>query len=120
MENRYTLFNNNYILPRKFGIDLRLVEFSALIRSGQMSREEAIRELQTPLVCEEEVVNEIKKRLDLSDAEFDRIMALPIKSHTDYETYQKTFKRMRPFFYLMMKADRVTTSFYVKYCKGTT
>jgi N-acetyl sugar amidotransferase len=117
MENRYTLFNNNYILPKKFGIDLRLVEFSALVRSGQMTKEEAMRELQTPLVCEDEVVNEVKKRLDLSDEEFERIMALPIKSHKDYETYQKTFKRMRPFFYLMMRADRVTTSFYLKYCK---
>ena len=34
MENRTAYFVNNYYLPKKFGIDLRFSEFSALVRVG--------------------------------------------------------------------------------------
>ena len=42
MENRTAYFTNNYYLPLKFNIDLRYTEFAALVRSGQMTREEAL------------------------------------------------------------------------------
>lgn len=117
MENRYCIFNGNYILPRKFNMDLRYVEFSALVRSGNMKREDALKELENPLVCEEEIINEVKKRLNLTDEKFDRLMKLPKKSFRDYKTYLATFKKLRPFFWLMYKMDRVPKTFYIKYCK---
>lgn len=117
MENRYTVFCDNYILPRKFGIDLRYVEFSALIRSGQMTRERALEEIKTPPEFDEAIIVEVKKRLGLTDQEFIDLINLPKKSSKDYQTYNKTFKRLRPFFYLMYKLDRVPKSFYIKYTK---
>jgi hypothetical protein len=83
MEKKYTLFCDSYLLPRKFNIDLRYVEFSALVRSGYMKREEALKELEKPPVCEEYIIKEVKKQLNLSDEEFERLMNLPKKSFRD-------------------------------------
>lgn len=117
MENRYTVFCDNYILPRKFGIDLRYVEFSALIRSGQMTREQALEEIKSPPEFDEAILVEVKKRLGLTDQEFLDILDLPKKCSKDYQTYNRTFKRLRPFFYLMYKMERIPKSFYLKYTK---
>jgi len=117
MENRYTVFCDNFILPRKFGIDIRYVEFSALIRSGQMTREEALREIQTPPEFDEEILVEVKKRLGFTDEEFDEVLKRPKRTYRDFKTYHETFKRLRPFFYLMYKTNRVPKSFYLKYTR---
>lgn len=116
-ENRYTIFSNRYILPYKFDIDFRYVEFSALVRSGQMDREYALQEVEKPPVCPEEILEEVKKRLDFSDEDFEKILKLPKKTANDFKTYRPTFKRLRPLFWLMYKADLVPKSFYIKYTK---
>jgi N-acetyl sugar amidotransferase len=117
MENRYTVFCDNYILPRKFGIDIRYVEFSALIRSGQMTREEALETIKEPPEFDEEILTEVKKRLNFSDEEFVQVIGQPKRSYRDFKTYHETFRRLRPFFYLMYKTNRVPKSFYLKYTK---
>ena len=45
MENRSAYFVNNFYLPEKFGIDLRKCEYSALIRSDQMTRRLAVHKM---------------------------------------------------------------------------
>ena len=45
MENRSAYFVNNFYLPEKFGIDLRKCEYSALIRSEQMTRRLALHKM---------------------------------------------------------------------------
>jgi len=117
MENRYTIFCDNYILPRKFGIDFRYVEFSALIRSGQMTRDEALEKIQKPYEFDESILVEVKKRLSIGDEEFDRLIAQPKRTYHDFKTYHQTFRRMRPFFWLMYKMNRIPKSFYLKYTK---
>lgn len=47
-ESSYTEFIQSYLLPTKFAIDKRKLEFSALIRSGQMKRDDALNELKNP------------------------------------------------------------------------
>ena len=116
MENRTSWFTNNYYLPKKFNIDLRMSEFSSLIRSGQMSKEEALAELSKEKPMDADILEEIKTRLVLSDEEWDQIMKAPPKHYTDYETYKKTFVRLRPLFYLLYKRGYVTRSFYDKFC----
>jgi N-acetyl sugar amidotransferase len=117
MENRYTIFCDNYILPRKFNIDLRYVEFSALIRSGQMTREQALEEIQLPPEFDDEIITEVKKRLGFTDEEFDKVINQPKRTYKEFKTYHETFRRMRPFFYLMYKTNRIPKSFYLKYTK---
>ncbi len=117
MENRSAYFVNNYYLPRKFGIDLRYCEFSALVRSGQMSRIEALEKIYKPKPFDEDILEEYKKRLKISDEEFEAIMNTQPKSFRDYETYKETFIKLRPLFYLLYKWNFVPKSFYDKFTK---
>lgn len=115
LENRYCAFNH-YLLNTKFNRDLRYVEYSAMIRSGYMTRQEGISELMKIQEYPGELVAEVKKRLALTDAEYDAMINAPLKTPGDYRTYKPTFKVMRPFFWVMYKRNRVPKSFYIKYC----
>lgn len=115
MENRTAYFANNYLLPKKFGIDLRICEFSALVRAGQMSREDALETIHQPKPFDDEILEEFKKRLKMNDEEFKVIMDAPPKSFRDYKTYKETFIRMRPLFWLLYRSNFVTKSFYEKF-----
>jgi N-acetyl sugar amidotransferase len=117
MENRTSYFTNNFYLPRKHNIDLRYSEFSALVRTGQMVREDALEQIKHAKPFDEGLIEEVKKRLEFTDEEFDRIMAQPNKSYRDYKTYKQVFERHRWFFKLMYKADLVPKSFYLKYTR---
>jgi hypothetical protein len=100
---------------KRFGIDGRLLGHSALVRSGQLSREEAIESISQPPVYDPDIVQMVKKRLGFSDAEFEGLMNLPEKTYHDFKTYKQTFERMRGLFWLLYKLDRVPKSFYMKY-----
>jgi hypothetical protein len=117
MENRTAYFTNNYYLPKKFGIDLRYCEFSALIRSGQMTRENALKQILEKKIFDNGILEEVKKRLELSDRDFESIMALPKKTYRDYKTYKETFETLKPFFWGLYKLNLVPQSFYLKYTK---
>ena len=117
LENRFTAFYHTYFLPQRFGIDMRINELSGRVRSGQLGRDEAAAEYAVEPVIDPELFAMVKKRLGYSDARFDELMAAPHAHYTDFPTYKKTFERLRPFFWLMYKMDRVPKSFYVKFCK---
>lgn len=94
-ESIYTRFYQGFILPRKFGFDKRKSHLSSAICSGQISRAEALRELQTPTYATELQKQDrqyVIKKLKLTDAEFEEIMRAPPKSMFDYECYA-TFYR---------------------------
>jgi len=115
LENRFTAFYWSYFMYKRFGIDGRLLGHSALVRSGQLSREEAIDSISQPPVYDPDIVQMVKKRLGFSDAEFEGLMNLPEKTYHDFKTYKHTFERMRGLFWLLYKLDRVPKSFYMKY-----
>ena len=82
-----------------------------------MKREDAIDEYYNqPPYIEQELLSYFKKRLGFSDEEYDRIMKMPPRYWTEFPTYKKRFEKLRPFFYLLMKAHLVPRSFYMKYC----
>ena len=116
MENRTAYFVNNYYLPRKFGIDLRYSELSALVRSGQLTRDEALDRIAQPKPFDEGILDEIKRRVGFSDAEWDAVMSAPPSHYTLHPTYKRTFERLRPVFLLLYKSGYVTRSFYEKFC----
>lgn len=117
LENRFTAFYHTYFLPQRFGIDMRINELSGRVRSGQLSRDEAAAQYAIDPVIDPELFAMVKKRLGYSDERFDELMNAPHAHYTDFPTYKKTFERLRPFFWLMYKMDRVPKSFYVKFCK---
>jgi len=96
-ESIYTRFFQGYILPHKFNIDKRLAHFSTLICSGQMTREEAMAEMEhdpySPGRMEEDKQYVIKK-LDLTPEDFATIMAEPVKTHLDYASNNLVFHKM--------------------------
>lgn len=98
-ESVYTRFYQGYILPEKFGIDKRMREYSALIRSLQMSKEEAKRRLhnEPPMPPEQAASDKayVIKKFEISPEEFEAIMSLPHKRFEDYPNYYNIIKRFR-------------------------
>ena len=115
LENRTASFFHSYFFPKRWNSDFRIAGYSAYCREGDMSREEALELMKDPPHIEEGLVEYYKKRLNLSDQEFDRLMNLPKKHYSDFKTYKKTFELLRPFFYLMAKWNFIPWSFYIKY-----
>ncbi len=88
LENILTAFVQLYWFPKKFGVDKRTSHLSSMIVSGQMSRDDAIKELQEPL-CNDALMNSyisiIKERLHINDDEFKSIMNAQPHQHQDYK-----------------------------------
>jgi len=42
-------------------------------------------------------------------------MGLPHRTYRDFDTYKRTFERLRPLFWLLYKLGRVPKSFYMKF-----
>lgn len=116
LENRMTAFFHGVYAPQKFHSDFRNNTLSALARNGLMPREEAWVIYSEPPTVERELVAYFKKRLGLSDEEYEREMRAPPKSWHDYPTYKRRFERLRPLFALLAKRNLVPMSFYLKYC----
>ena len=116
LENRMTAFFHSIYLPQKFNTDMRNNTLSALVRNGKRDRLEAWKEYNTPPHIEKDLLEYFKKRLELSDEEYEKIMTIKPKSWTEYPTYKKTFELLRPLFKILAKANLVPMSFYLKYC----
>ena len=116
LENRMTAFMHAVYLPAKFDLDARNLTLASLARNGTVSREEAWRRYTGPRHIEEELVSYVRKRLDLSEQDYEEGMRAPPKRWQDYPTYKKRFERLRPLFAMLAKAELVPMSFYLKYC----
>ena len=92
-ESKFTKFFQAHWLPTKFGFDKRKAHLSSLIVSGQMTRDEALKELEKPLYDETELKEDkefISKKLGISLEEFETIMKQPNKTFLDYPSdYRK-------------------------------
>lgn len=86
-ESVFTRFYQGYILPRKFGVDKRKAHFSALICSGQLTRDEAFEELKNLPYNENQLQEDklfVLKKLGFTSEEFDKYIATPPVSHLAY------------------------------------
>jgi len=91
-ESRFTKFFQAYWLPKKFGFDKRKAHLSSLIVSQQISREDALKELEKEIYNELELQEDkefIAKKLGLNIEEFEKIMAQPNKTFLDYSSDYK-------------------------------
>jgi len=87
-ESRFTKFYEGYWLPIKFGFDTRRVQYSSLILTGQMTREEALADLAQLPYDEESIAHDfeyISTKLGISVAELQGYMEAPRKSYKDYK-----------------------------------
>lgn len=93
-ESRFTKFYEGYWLPERFGFDTRKVQYSSLILTGQMSRDEALAKLRLPALSDEDVRKDfqfIAKKLDIDEGELTSYLKMPIKGHRDYPNQQWLF-----------------------------
>lgn len=94
-ESRFTRFYESYWLPERFGYDVRKVQLSSLIVTGQMSREEALAELAKPPYDASTIDQEVEfvaKKLDMSVEELKACMSLPRKTYQDYDNQERIYR----------------------------
>ena len=94
-ESRFTRFYESYWLPERFGYDTRRVQFSSLILTGQMSREEALNQLKLPAYDSEEIKHEfefVANKLGISKEELQTYFNMPKKTHLDYKSQENVYK----------------------------
>lgn len=105
-ESIFTRFNQTAMRFQKFGIDMRKIEYAALVRSGYLSREQALKTLEENPFSDDELQNDIQyviKKLGLTNNEYKDIFNLPIKRFTDYPTYFPFLNRIRPIISFVQK-----------------
>lgn len=87
-ESIWTRFYQGYILPTKFNIDKRKAHLSDLIFGGQLSKAEALEELNEPIYAPEQFKMDydfVLKKLGLSKEAFEKLMELPRRSHYEFD-----------------------------------
>lgn len=117
-ESVYTRFFQSHILLKKFNIDRRKTEYSALIRSGQITRKNALEKIREPPISreqDEEARDYVIKKLGLTRDEFEGIMSLPLKTFHDYPTYYSLIKRLRIPIMVACGLGLIPQVFYEKY-----
>lgn len=93
-ESRFTKFYEGYWLPTKFGYDTRRVQFSSLILTKQMTREEALEKLSKPSYDKDTIAHDfeyIATKLGISVAELQGYLDAPNKTVNDYKSQQTLF-----------------------------
>lgn len=93
-ESRFTRFYESYWLPVRFGYDVRKVQFSSLILTGQMTRAEALQQLETPPYDASEIHIEkefIANKLGIDLDELERYMQLPKRTYRDYKSQRQIY-----------------------------
>lgn len=86
-ESRFTKFYQEIYLPARYGFDKRRLHLSSQIVSGQVTREEALRELSEPICKPEQAQREVKfvaKKLQVSSGDLQSLIDLPPVEHECY------------------------------------
>lgn len=94
-ESRFTRFYEGYWLPTRFGYDMRRRELSSLILTGQMTREEALSQLEQPPLesaTVEQEFNYIATKLGISAEQLRRYHQMPKKFYWDYRNQRRLFE----------------------------
>lgn len=93
-ESRFTRFYESYWLPKRFGYDVRRVQYSSLILTGQMTRKEAVERLEQPPYDESSIEHDMEyvaNKLGISVHELKSCMDLPKTTYRDYKSQQKIY-----------------------------
>lgn len=94
-ESRFTKFYESYWLPKKFGYDVRKVQYSSLILTNQMTREEAIEKLKQPPYDESTIHQDfefIANKLGITERELQTYLDAPNKTYKDYASQENIYK----------------------------
>tara|TARA_B100002051_G_scaffold272160_1_gene308282 strand:- start:1406 stop:2545 length:1140 start_codon:yes stop_codon:yes gene_type:complete len=93
-ESRFTRFYESFWLPEKFGYDTRKVQYSSLILTNQMTREDALEKLKHPAYNTETIHQDfeyIATKLGISSTELQSYMDAPNKTYKDYKSQENIY-----------------------------
>jgi len=113
-ESVFTKFFQAHYLPTKFGYDKRLAHYASLIVSGQMTKEQAQGELQKPLYNTQELEEDKAfwiKKLNITEAEYRRVMADRPAFYTDFDNSERSVYRITS---TLRMASRVRNNLFAK------
>lgn len=94
-ESRFTKFYESYWLYERFGYDVRRVQFSSLILTGQMTRDEAIEKLKEKPYDQENIHKDkefIANKLDITLNMLDEYMKLPKKTFRNFSNQYDIYR----------------------------
>lgn len=114
-ESIYTRFIITNLLVKKFNIDKRIVEYSAYIRSGQMTRERALEAMKENLPEDEDIAEYCRNKLGLTTEEFEGILSSKRKTFLNYPTYFSTIRKLRIPIKIACMLNLLPQIFYEKY-----
>ncbi|MFC1703604.1 N-acetyl sugar amidotransferase [Candidatus Omnitrophota bacterium] len=115
-ESYYTHFFQSYLLPKKFNIDKRKIEYSALVRSRQMNRSDALRLIEdASYPYDEDLLDYVKSKLGMTSTEFEKILDDGLKRFYDYPTYYPFIKSLKFFIWLAYRFNLISEVLYLKY-----
>jgi len=106
-----------HVLRVKFNLNRNIFNDSALVRSGQMSREKAIeRSKQTIQKIEKfSAIETCLHKLEISPEEFEAILKLPLKNFRDYPNNYFLIRLCKWPIYIFCKLNVIPPSAYDKY-----
>lgn len=93
-ESRFTRFYESYWLPEKFGFDTRKVQYSSLILTNQMTRDDALEKLESKAYDVETIKQDfeyIATKLGISVKELQGYMDAPNKTYKDYKSQESIY-----------------------------
>lgn len=97
-ESLFTRFFQNYYLPTKFGYDKRRPHFSSMILSGQLSRADALEQLEEPLYAAQDLETDVTyfcKKIGIGRDEFESVMAQPNRHYSDFANWDGRYRLLK-------------------------
>jgi len=94
-ESRFTRFYESYWLPERFGYDTRKVQYSSLILTGQMTRDEALEKLISPAYDPETIHQDfefVANKLGISVDVLKSYLNAPKKTYKDYKSQESIYR----------------------------
>jgi N-acetyl sugar amidotransferase len=97
-ESVFTKFFQNYYLPSRFGYDKRKPHLSSMILAGEITRDEALHQLEQPLYDDNELSEDmlfVRKKLGFGEEEFKRLMNEPTMTYMDFPSDKRKYEVMK-------------------------
>jgi N-acetyl sugar amidotransferase len=93
-ESRFTRFYEGFWLPQRFGYDTRKVQYSSLILTGQMTRDEAMEKLKEAVYTKDQINDDfefISNKLGITTDELWSYFNAPKKTFKDYKSQEDIY-----------------------------
>lgn len=107
-ESSFTRLYQGYILPVKYGINKSKAHLSSLIVSNQITKEEALKELESNdyinSVQLELDINDFITKIDISREEFDKIISSDnIRDHREFKNFEKLYTLFKEIIHIVKR-----------------